>query len=257
MSYGSRIFSSIRRHLSYANVVATMALVFAMGGSAVAAKHYLIVSTSQISPGVLKKLAGKPGTTGPAGQQGVAGAAGTPGSPGKEGLPGEPGPRGKEGPRGEEGKEGPAGAQGPLGAPGREGSPGKEGPAGPSALSSLPSGDSESGDYGMQVPNSGSGGELDEAVTFPIPLAAEIAASNVIYTPIETPVTHCSGPGQAAPGYLCIYSSHNTGVITPPAVLNSEVSAMQEGTGRVGFNLDWAVTAANAFDIGTYTVTAP
>jgi hypothetical protein len=40
------MFSPIRRHLSYANVVATMALVFAMSGSALAAKHYLITSTS-------------------------------------------------------------------------------------------------------------------------------------------------------------------------------------------------------------------
>ena len=50
------MFSSIRRQLSYANVVATMALVFAMGGSAIAAKHYLINSTKQISPKVLKAI---------------------------------------------------------------------------------------------------------------------------------------------------------------------------------------------------------
>jgi len=31
--------NSIRRHLSYANVVATMALVFAMSGGALAATH--------------------------------------------------------------------------------------------------------------------------------------------------------------------------------------------------------------------------
>jgi hypothetical protein len=42
--------NSIRKHLSYANIVATLALVFAMGGSAIAAKHYLINSTRQINP---------------------------------------------------------------------------------------------------------------------------------------------------------------------------------------------------------------
>ena len=41
--------NSIRKHLSYANVVATFALVFAMGGSAIATKHYLITSTKQIT----------------------------------------------------------------------------------------------------------------------------------------------------------------------------------------------------------------
>ena len=35
---------SIRKHLTYANVMATVAVVFAMGGSAVAANHYLISS---------------------------------------------------------------------------------------------------------------------------------------------------------------------------------------------------------------------
>lgn len=45
-----------RRHLSYANVVATVALVFAMSGGALAAAHYLITSTSQIKPSVLRTL---------------------------------------------------------------------------------------------------------------------------------------------------------------------------------------------------------
>lgn len=79
------MFSSARRHLSYANVVATMALVFAMGGTAIAAKHYLITSTSQISPQVLKAIEvkvagrvprGKEGKEGPAGKEGKEGAEG-------------------------------------------------------------------------------------------------------------------------------------------------------------------------------------
>jgi hypothetical protein len=81
--------TALRRHLSYANVVATMALVFAMGGTAIATKHYLISSTKQIKPSVLKKLDGK---TGPAG---------------KIGAPGKEGPAGKEGAKGERGEPGP------------------------------------------------------------------------------------------------------------------------------------------------------
>jgi collagen triple helix repeat protein len=80
-----------RRHLSYANVVATMALVFAMGGSAIAAKHYLISSTNQINPKVLKKLRGNHGNrgnTGASGPQGPSGAAGAAGAPGTPGAPG-------------------------------------------------------------------------------------------------------------------------------------------------------------------------
>jgi hypothetical protein len=98
----------MRRHFSYANIVATLALVFAMSGGAMAANHYLINSTRQISPKVLKKLKGKTGKTGRTGRTGAAGAAGP---AGPAGAPGEnrvsaPGPRGAEG------KEGPPGPEG-------------------------------------------------------------------------------------------------------------------------------------------------
>jgi hypothetical protein len=77
---------AIRRHLSYANVVATMALVFAMGGSAIAAKHYLITSTGQISPKVLKKLEARLAHNLKPGAAGKQGATGKEGAVGKEGL---------------------------------------------------------------------------------------------------------------------------------------------------------------------------
>jgi hypothetical protein len=47
------------RHLSYANVVSTLALLFAMTGGALAASHYVITSTKQIKPSVLEKLTPK------------------------------------------------------------------------------------------------------------------------------------------------------------------------------------------------------
>ncbi len=86
----------MRRHLNYANVVATFALVFAMSGGALAAHHYLISSTKQISPKVLKKLKGNTGNTGKTGATG---------------------PQGKEGAQGKEGKQGPRGLEGLEGAP--------------------------------------------------------------------------------------------------------------------------------------------
>jgi hypothetical protein len=88
---------SIRKHLSYANVVATAALLFAMGGGALAASHYLITSTKQISPKVLKKLRGRRGAEGPQGPIGAIGAQG----------PG--GPQGSRGPAGQRGEQGPPG----------------------------------------------------------------------------------------------------------------------------------------------------
>src|SRR6266550_3739047 len=102
---------SPRRHLTYANVTATLALVFAMSGGALAAKHYLINSTKQISPKVLKALKGKSGKAGATGKEGPAGKDGAPGATGKEGLrgaEGAPGSTGKDGPKGEEGPPGSA-----------------------------------------------------------------------------------------------------------------------------------------------------
>ena len=115
---------SPRTRLTYANVTATLALVFAMSGGALAAKHYLINSAKQISPKVLKALKGRTGKTGATGKEGPAGKEGVPGATGKEGLRGAeggPGPTGKEGPPGREGakgERGPEGEEGPEGPPG-------------------------------------------------------------------------------------------------------------------------------------------
>src|SRR5271165_2695343 len=212
--------NSIRRHLSYANVVATLALVFAMSGGALAASRYMINSTKQINPKVLKALRGRTGKIGPAGPQGPAG------------LPGA------------------AGLQGTKGA---EGGKGTEGTAGLSALSTLPSGQSESGDYGIYTPNSTTTGFLNISVTFPIPLAA--GTSNIVYT--TTTASHCSGPGHAERGYLCIYSGNSGRVTAPPEVGHFEEGPHLGISGRFGFDLEWKVTGAEAFDLGTYTVTAP
>lgn len=78
----------MRRRLSYANVAATLALVFSMSGGAIAARHYLITSTQQIKPSVLRKLHGATGARGATGATGSAGAAGPRGETGSTGPKG-------------------------------------------------------------------------------------------------------------------------------------------------------------------------
>jgi hypothetical protein len=80
------------RRLNPALVIAIFALVLALGGSAVAAKRYLITNTKQISPAALKAIAKL------ASQQSSAGAPGAAGSPGSAGAPGTSGARGPAGP---------------------------------------------------------------------------------------------------------------------------------------------------------------
>jgi hypothetical protein len=203
----------MRRRLTYANVASTLALVFSMTGGALAAKHYLINSTKQINPKVLRALRGKPGP------KGAPGTAGSPGTTGKEGLQG------------------------------------REGPTGQSALAPLPSGGSESGDYGIRDANSGSTGFIGQAVSYPVQLAVPIAESNVIYT-VKPPVAHCPGAGQADRGFLCIYSGNRESVVIPPAVYSYE-GEKSLGAGKLGFYMEWTVNLNGAYDVGTYTVTAP
>ena len=78
------------RKPSPATVVALFALFFALGGTAVAAKHYLITSTRQIEPSVLRQLHGSNGARGSTGPQGLQGPQGSGGAQGPAGAPGAP-----------------------------------------------------------------------------------------------------------------------------------------------------------------------
>jgi hypothetical protein len=81
----------IRNRLGVPGILAVIALVFSMAGGAYAAKKYIITSTSQIKPSVLKKLrgpAGPPGATGATGATGQGGSAGQNGADGKTGTNG-------------------------------------------------------------------------------------------------------------------------------------------------------------------------
>jgi hypothetical protein len=211
----------LRGRVTYANVAATLALVLAMSGGALAAGHYLIHSTKQISPAVLKKLHGARGARGPSG---VIGSIGP---------------------------------QGPAGEVGAKGRVGPVGPDGFSALSLLPGGASESGDFTVSLPVAASSDFLTGAVSFPIPLTARIAAEHVVFTKTSAPVERCAGPGQASRGYLCIYIASTTAVENAH-VSDPEAEPVLEGSGRFGFTLAWTVKEAGPAEVlGTYTVTAP
>jgi hypothetical protein len=184
---------SIRRHLNYANVVATLALLFAMSGGALAASHYLINSTTQINPKVLKKLKGRSGQ----------------------------------------------------------------------APSGLPSGQSESGDYGLRMINTGKGGSIGLSVSFRIPLAERIPESHVEFVDeFRGSGQHCPGVGEADRGYLCIYEKESNGIAASPAPAITQWEDRggppHDGTGNFGFNIVVPVLAGktDVSEYGTFTVTA-
>ena len=207
----------IRRHLTYANVAATLALVLAMSGGALAATHYLINSTKQINPRVLKQLRGRTGRTG---------------------LPGPPG----------------VGSQGVAGPQGQRGPRGEAGPPGPSALASLPSGQSESGTFGVRADHSLLNDKIWDTISYPVPLGESAGKTHVVFTKANVEAEHCSGPGHADKGYLCIYETVAHGV-GAGSILGFEAEEEKDVTGSHGFTLQWEATEAEAFVSGTYTVT--
>jgi hypothetical protein len=97
------MLNRITRRLTYANVMATVALFVALGGSAFAAAKITgkdikdgSITAADIKNGSLLRADFKPGqlgrgAPGPAGVSGAAGPSGAPGAPGAPGVPGIPG----------------------------------------------------------------------------------------------------------------------------------------------------------------------
>ena len=178
------MFSRIRSRFTYANVAVTIALVFAMSGGAYAAGRYVITSTKQISPKVLKALkgaSGKNGAPGAAGAQGPAGPAGAAGAKGETGAKGELGTTGGSGESvtgrafvGQKGtcKEG--GAEFTVAGKATYACNGSPWPAG----GTLPEGATETGEFALaQFEKEGE--FVSVGIAFGIPLAAALPSANV------------------------------------------------------------------------------
>jgi hypothetical protein len=233
------MLSAIRKrmHLTPSTVIATLALVFAMTGGAYAASKYLITSTKQISPKVLKSLKGAKGANGAAG------------------LAGPAGPGGPAGPAGPGGGQGPQGAKGETGGEGKAGKNGTDGQTG--FTETLPSGKTETGTFAV-APSAE--GMVLAPISFNIPLAHELEATKVHFVE-GAPTTECPGTDEAPtalPGNLCVYkgggflgltnltfeaidsySSGGPGAGTAGAFLHFEAGA---GVPRLAYG-SWAVTA--------------
>lgn len=99
----------LRRHLSYANVVASLALFLALGGAAYAATQLPrnsvgtrqlkaeAVTAGKIAKKTRRQLQGATGPQGPQGKAGPKGAAGAKGATGPKGAQGVQGPKGEPG----------------------------------------------------------------------------------------------------------------------------------------------------------------
>jgi hypothetical protein len=236
------MFGKLRKRVSYANVAMTFALVFAMTGGAWAANKFVITSTKQIKPSILKQLQGKTGPAGLAGKDGTAGPAGKDGLNGANGKDGLNGADGKEGAQGKEGKEGKQGLEG------KEGSPWTAG-------GTLPSGKTETGAWTATV---GAEGAAFGEAPFPIPLAAATVPATVVLS--GTGTGGCEGgtgaKPTAKPGNFCAYVTEEPlGSVSVEGAVGAgtKVGGEASSTGAVIL-----ITGKPGFIVyGTYAVTAP
>jgi hypothetical protein len=245
------MLSAIRKRLTYANVAMTLALVFAMSGGAYAANKYLITSTKQISPKVLKSLKGKAGANGAQGPAGAAGATGA------------------GGPQGPVGAAGAKGETGAAGAPGTNGTNGTNGTTG--FTKTLPSKETLKGQWSATGWNGTeeqhSVGIVSDAVTFPFLVENEAHQGPAVHYIKKTeaiPPPGCTGnaetPG-AEPGNLCVFATAETENSALPvticnyALANSCASIKEANPS--GFVVQRIITGEGLVNLaGTWAVTA-
>jgi hypothetical protein len=258
------MFGKLRNRFGIPGVISVMALVLAMAGGAYAAKKYVITSTSQIKPSVLKSLKGKPGPAGPQGPQGAPGSAGANGKDGSNGTNGTNGTSvtgtafsGSEGGCTEGGVKFTS-ASGPNYA-----CNGKKGTTG--FTSTLPAGKTETGTWGGFI---GPSETLLSPVSFSIPLAEDLEASDVHFIneagkevvngTTEVDSTVCLGSAEeptATAGNLCVYARYQEVKITNQNILNPGTE-FGNGAAVAGALISMANATANEVPtFGTWAVT--
>jgi hypothetical protein len=248
-------------------IIAVVALIAALSGTALAAKGALTGKQKKEVTKIAKKFAGKDGAPGAAGQNGA------PGAPGKDGAPGTNGTDGKDGvsvtSAAFEGQKGPC-DQGGSEFKAANGSVTYACDGQTGFVQELPAAESLRGVWGT------SGGPTGDYSMVPITFATPVSPAPTVYyvyatgtlaieispAGVPSPVSdtteiedNCPGttdePG-AAPGILCVFAAKETG-----ATFNlTDITAI-EGANEFGVVLPMFVTGDKGYAKGSWAVTAP
>ena len=243
------MFSRLHNRLGTAGlVIAVIALVAALAGTAFAAAGLNSKQKKEVKK-IAKQFAGKQGPAGPTGAVGAAGANGAGGPAGATGPTGAAGTNGATGPTGAKGAVGAAGADGATGATGATGVSG--------FTATLPSGETETGAWALRY-----SGEGASAISFNIPLAADISSGSIVY-PGDTAPANCDDgtaplPSvdnpEADPGNICLFVAlFESGVGDVQPV---KPETFTGGAGKTGAILIFVSPGAD-MGLGTFAVTAP
>jgi Collagen triple helix repeat (20 copies) len=241
------MFSKLHDRLGTAGlVVAVVALVVALGGTAIAAQQALNGKQKKEVKTIAKAEAKKVA-------KGIVGPPGAPGAVGAPGAPGAVGPIGPIGPAGPEGPEGPEGDAGPTGPEGDVGPTGPAGPSCPEGPCFLPSEATETGTWGGVVE---AAGFALFPISFNLPLE-EAPVGKYIEEPGVESTGECpgieDGIPQAEPGFLCVYAQAGDdafGGFSDPTSTTEAAGVAPSGT------LMLATGAAGTPAFGVYAVTA-
>jgi hypothetical protein len=226
----------VRRHITYANVMASIAVFVALGGISYAATQLPrnSVGTKQIknSAVTLKKI-NKAARLALQGQKGATGPAG------------------------------PTGATGATGAAGAKGDKGDTGAAGTSVFSStIPSGQTVTGAWGIGEDSSNTGGFTHVVVSLPVEAPTELTDSLVNFKSGTTNAADgdatCTGTAAAptAPaGKVCIYTTFNSNT---DYLAGFQISGSAGDQNKFGFTIFASAAASGLIDArGTWAYTAP
>lgn len=204
--------------LSYANVVATLALFLVLSGGAAYAATRL--AKNSVGSAQLKKNAVTPAKLSSASKVTLIGG------------------------------QGPQGPVGPQGVPGKEGSPGRD----LTAETPLASGQTETGAFGDA--GNGESSYLLGVADFVQSLAAPLDGAHVFALAEGETNAHCPGVGHAAAGYFCAYSTaeQNAYLVGGP----DDPANGKEGAGKDGAVSFFSGDGPGVdYVYGTWAVTAP
>jgi hypothetical protein len=255
-------------------IVAVIALVVALSGSALAASGALTGKQKKEVEKIAKKYAGKPGAPGAAGTNGTNGSNGKDGAEGKQGSAGKDGKAGNDGVDGDPGKsvtvtqfakgdlaacDGEGGAtleveDEPLSETevcnGEEGSPWTVG-------GTLPPGSTETGAWAAS--GAPADGTVVGSVSFSIPLAAFLEETHAHYVTEAEWLNHtntiCVGTAEspvAKPGELCVYEGGSTENAISGGVFRLDM--FSPGASKAGAALKFTFSAAGIVG-GSFAVT--
>jgi autotransporter adhesin len=125
------------------------------------------------------------------------------------------------------------------------------------SLAPLGPGETQSGAFGAaSATSAGASGYLGFAITYPRPLTAPISADHIVDTEANPDPANCPGPGEAAPGYLCLYPYNYNAIAPIYGYANEGPYAETDGL-WVGVGLYAPINDSEPFVDGIWTVTAP